>query len=389
MACNGAAAAAAFSSLYAVAALTINGILMDNVSLSSSQLSLPPVATIKTFNFENGSVQLQDPWTIRRLTPSHRDAAVKLSTSTMTLKNPKLLGYGGGGAIFSYELHDDDDPNLSRSSYDVNNNDNDKEFVAVKVSWSLSAASVRNECYVLQTLQHRLASLSSSPDVVNALGIERCLAQIEYGPEPNRSVIFVQPVMPTTSISSVSDLRSVSSQKIAVRTIIRTALQMLSAGVVTTDVQPLIDPDTGQTVLIDLTEAKILSPSQPSGSTVTTTSSTTTSSSSSSRRRSSLVDQQDMALVNAFVTEVSVLIPDEYYEFASKVFIDELTRIQKEGHLSIASSRNSLDNVDRSGHGNRIVSLFVDPDVQQILKNLPFANDDMIQLLEALDDERS
>jgi hypothetical protein len=159
---------------------------------------------------------------------------------------------------------------------------------------------------------------------------------------------------------------------------------MLSAGVVTTDVQPLIDPDTGQTVLIDLTEAKILSPSQPSGSTVTTT-----SSSSSRRRRSSLVDQQDMALVNAFVTEVSVLIPDEYYEFASKVFIDELTRIQKEGHLSIASSRNSLDNVDRSGHGNRIVSLFVDPDVQQILKNLPFANDDMIQLLEALDDERS
>jgi hypothetical protein len=348
-----------------------------------------PLTTTTNYEFgQLGSVQLQDPWTVslpsprRRVTsptatirsesfrtPTSSSSSPPSSPSSyydyshpVTLVNPIFLGSGGGGAVFSFEIltdhhqrHDDDDDDEIEEEEELH--------VAVKISWSKSAESVRNECNVLQTLHDRMTKTRTTDDPSSdgggVPGTERCLGLLDYGPDPKRVMIFLQPVLPSSSVSSLSDLPTLTQQRVAVRSIIRTTVQMLVAGIVTTDVQPLISPETGRTVLIDMTEAKILT--QPM----------------SSANTSKRLQQQDIALINAFCTEIATLIPESLSDYASTEFLDELIRLEKKGMLNIHTDTSGSSDIENGG-------LLIDSGVQLALKSLPFVSDDLIMFLDEL-----
>ena len=98
---------------------------------------------------------------------------------------------------------------------------------------------------------------------------------------------------------------------------------MLSEGVVTTDVQPLISKATGEVLFIDMTEAKIVFADNNDGGKI------------------SFVDQ---ALASSFVSEMLGLIladsSDELIGVANKELIHELQIIREQ----MMSGRRSEDN---------------------------------------------
>jgi hypothetical protein len=111
----------------------------------------------------NGDVELPDP----------------LAIAGLQLQHPRLLGSGGGGAVFSME---DVSKNVPSSKSATGN-------VAVKVSWRRSAASVENECHVLQLLQESSVS-----------GVEICLGQAPYPTDPTRIMIALHPCLRKTML---------------------------------------------------------------------------------------------------------------------------------------------------------------------------------------------
>ena len=218
-------------------------------------------------NFElgNGSVKLQNP----------------IEVQGTRLKDPQFLGAGGGGAVFAY----------SRINDSSGGGSND---VAVKVSWLRSTASVLNECKILQELETN-----------HVTGVEVCLGSLEYPDDPRRAIIVMEPVI-DNAVSSLSEIPS-KLQPQAVDQLIRTMIQMLAANIVTTDVQPLISPTTGQVILIDMTEAKAM------------------------KAPLSFVD---LALVSSFCTEIISLIPENLLDVASTSLLSEMKKIEENGtHL--------------------------------------------------------
>lgn len=198
---------------------------------------------------------------------------VKLSKSIKSFpshdfRNPILLGSGGGGAVFSVK--------------DFESNDD----FALKVSWTNSEESVRKECKILNALE----KARSNRHVETCLGIE------SYSKQDNdRVMIALQPVVdnPVASVSSLNE----KLQTKCVQSIIETMVDFLSANIVTIDVQALINQETGDFWLIDLTEASELS-SPPSF--------------------------LDLALANSFLSELITLIPDQLMNFASEILLREL-----------------------------------------------------------------
>ena len=83
---------------------------------------------------------------------------------------------------------------------------------------------------------------------------------------------------------------------------------MLAAGIVTTDVQPLLSESTGDVLFIDMTEAKTLS---------------------------LLPDESlpfiDMVLASSFCAEMLSLIPEQYYDLASTALLHELQSVESRG----------------------------------------------------------
>ena len=151
----------------------------------------------------NGQVQIKNPST---------------SFPNRKLHNPKLLGSGGGGAVFSMQQH-------SKNS--------DKKEIAVKISWINSADSVTRECNILNALEEK-----------NARHLEHCLGIVPYPFDQRRVMIALEPVVndATASIVSLEE----SKQFICVKSIVETMVDMLAANVVTTDVQLLIDKKSGE-----------------------------------------------------------------------------------------------------------------------------------------------
>jgi len=229
----------------------------------------PPAETqIETWQLSNGSVELSNPLT---------------SFSQYKLTNPILLGAGGGGAVFS--THPINAP-------DTNHNDD----VAVKISWVRSAASVTHECNVLQELE-----------VTHTRHVERCLGAEVYPPDSKRVMIALQPVVETTAVSRVDKINP-DVQPRAVQEIIQTFVDMLHANVVTTDVQTLMEKNTGKVLFIDMTEAQ----------TMATTPNNTPS-------------YLDLALASSFISEIIALIPTSLMETASKTFVEELSALHSRG----------------------------------------------------------
>jgi hypothetical protein len=208
------------------------------------------------YELGNGSVKLENP----------------MNFQGSKLKDPRFLGSGGGGAAFAY-------------SRDLKND------VVVKFSWLGSAESVRNECQILQVMDERKIS-----------GVEHCLGAMAYSDDPRRSLIVMEPVI-EDAVSNVADIPLDLQPKTA-SALVRTMVQMLAANVVTTDVQPLISQSTGQVILIDMTEARLL------------------------KVPFAFID---VALMSSFCTEVLNLIPESMLEVASQSLLSELSTLENRG----------------------------------------------------------
>ncbi len=209
--------------------------------------------SVKVWELPNGQVETPDLLT---LFPSYK------------LRNPSFLGSGGGGAVFSY--HDDD---------------GDKD-IAIKFSWVRSAKSVERECDVLNVLAAGPNTKWSKDDIPShTRNVEKCLGSERYARDPRRVVIALEPVV--DNVSAVSTVAEVDkeTQKIAVEDIVCTMVDMLAANVVTTDVQPLINRQTGKALFIDMTEAQVMSSPEPTF--------------------------LDLALAASFCSEMAALIPSQ------------------------------------------------------------------------------
>lgn len=237
-----------------------------NVVLACTVLLNSMLGTTTTsyteYEFANGPVRIDNPTRV----------------SGMTLSDPRFLGAGGGGSVWAMK-QDDESP------------------VVVKISWARSKESVQNECKVLRVMDQRGVGK----------GVERCLGSADYRYDPKRAVIVMEPFVDGSDDSITASLADLSPE-IARKTASRlgvTMAQMVACNVVTTDVQPLISKSTGEVLLIDMTEARVL------GSTT--------------------VSDADRALINAFCTEVLGLIPDSLLDETSESFLKELNRIETDG----------------------------------------------------------
>lgn len=234
--------------------------------------------------FANGPVRLDDP--LR-------------SFPDLDLRHPQYLGSGGGGAVFAYDRAETTaarSPSTGRSTGSGPISGRDQAAV-VKVSWVRSAASVSRECTVLNYMETQ-----------HVTGVERCRGQVPYPLDNRRLMIAMEPVVDGDSVASISEIDERLRPK-AVQCIIRTLVQMLSAGVVTTDVQPLISKATGEVLFIDMTEAKIVFTS------------------------GDVIPFIDLALAQSFVSEMIGLIlsdsPDELIRIANLQLIQERQNIHE------------------------------------------------------------
>jgi hypothetical protein len=230
---------------------------------------------MSTYEFGNGSsVVVESPWT---------------TVQGITLEDPTFLGAGSGGAVFSYKQQQITPSAAGRDTpFDTSNG----RPVVVKYSWVLSAQSVKNECAVLREMEKKHVS-----------GVERCIGELDYQPDPSRSVIIMEPLI-EDGVSSVQELSTETIQSVAIQALMRTFVEMLSARVVTTDVQVLISQRSGDAILIDMTEAKILPNDGP-------------------------LSDTDRALVNDFCTEMMTLIPESLFSQASDSFRLELHKLEQ------------------------------------------------------------
>lgn len=183
------------------------------------------------------------------------------------LQKPRLIGSGGGGAVFSF----------------------DDSKVVVKVSWSGSTKSVERECAILETLERN-----------SVQGVERCLGQVQYPGDKRRVMIALAPLVE----NAVANPTEIGEELLprAVDCIIQTMVQMLASNVVTVDVQPLISKDTGDVLFIDFTEAVELA---------------------------SPLSFMDSTLVSSFCTEMAALIPNSLLPVASESLLRELQSLEK------------------------------------------------------------
>lgn len=209
----------------------------------------PSIAVDNVWNLGNGQVRFTDP----------------LRVSGLTLKKPRLLGSGGGGAVFAFESSN----------------------VAIKVSWIKSRDSVEQECRVLKEMEKQ-----------HVQGVEQCLENIPYPSDPQRTIIALRPVM-ENAVSSVAEVDP-SLQQHSVECIMRNFVHILASGVATIDVQPLISTETGDVLFIDLTEARILPTNL------------------------SFIEK---AFASSFYVEIMSLIPDYLEGFASRALLQELREV--------------------------------------------------------------
>lgn len=215
------------------------------------------------WNMGNGEVRLTD----------------SLTFLNWSLRQPRLLGSGGGGAVFAYSKH-----NIHGDNSGVLGGSSD---VAVKVSWLRSSKSVETECSILQELSSNKVE-----------GVVRCLGSARYPSDTRRAMIVMEPVV-EDPLTSISDLDSDEKQIHSVKSIMRTLVQVLASNVVTADVQPLISKQTGDVTFIDMTEAHIL------------------------KNPFSFLD---LASISSFCAEMVSLIPEGFYDVASRALTDELQR---------------------------------------------------------------
>ena len=195
------------------------------------------------------------------------------SFKSFSLQNPVLLGSGGGGSVFSARA--------GESGKDL----------AVKVSWIRSAASVKRECDILSRLEEN-----------GTRNVEKCLGAEQYPQDTRRLMILLDPAVGNTENSVTGVNKDV--QALSVQAIVKTMVDMLAANVVTTDVQPLINRETGDVLFIDMTEAQVMS-APPTF--------------------------LDLALASSFCSEMTAIIPESMGKLASTILLEEVQQALDRG----------------------------------------------------------
>mmetsp|Transcript_39849 Transcript_39849/g.51374 ORF Transcript_39849/g.51374 Transcript_39849/m.51374 type:complete len:357 (-) Transcript_39849:117-1187(-) len=212
----------------------------------------------KQWDFERGSVELDE---------------YRTQVGRFTLSTPRLLGFGGGGAVFSVEILEE---NGIKVGYE--------QDAVLKISWETTVKEIQNECKVLQHLSE-----------MRVPNVETCIENSSFS--NGRQAILMQPFFEGDLVSSIEELPSKEAKMNAVQSLITTMVQMLAAGVVTSDLQPLIREKSGELLLVDFSEAAKL-PANP--------------------------DFVDLARVRNFCSEICTSIPNGLQQYAIQVLEKEL-----------------------------------------------------------------
>lgn len=243
--------------------LSVGPLTLAPLACSSHSVQQPPPPSVFEWQFDNGSVKIPEP----------------LSFGNKMLRQPRLLGSGGGGAVFALTQNED------RTAY-----------AAVKISWASSAESIANECRVLQLLEQQ-----------HVTGIEHCLGIQPYREDARRVMILLEPVMEGPTAASLSEL-PLELERHDIEMLLNTMFQIVSANVAVTDVQILISLVTGDVLLIDFSEAHVLSSVGP-------------------------LSFMEQVLLSNFIQEVSALIPENQMEYAAGIVSRCLEEYKSRGVL--------------------------------------------------------
>ena len=114
----------------------------------------------------------------------------------------------------------------------------------------------------------------------------------------------------TTATTATTSNKQISIT--AAKNLIDTCLSTLVAGVASSDLQYLIDPSTGEVLLIDFTEAAILFPSTTPARPTTTSASAASTSVDTNTVVVPLTDYQRQLVYN-FISELQAAIPSSIY----------------------------------------------------------------------------
>ena len=244
--------------------------------------SISPIQQLKALTLFTWCLSVSVCWSDEGLSRSSQSITCD---DSVILTGVQQIGQGGSGTVYSGRL--------------------DTLMAVAKVSSSRSQASVVHECDVLR----RLALLHVD-------NIETCLCCSTYrenlhgsSSSSSRQVIVMQPFFTTGSstsddnnvVSTLAAVRSKQSQLIATESLLRTTVQMIQAGVALSDVQVLVNPDSGSLILIDLTESKEINQQHPS--------------------------YNDLALVRSFISEAMSLVPEELAPSARQLLAREVLQV--------------------------------------------------------------
>lgn len=247
--------------------------------------SISPIQQLKALTLFTWCLSVPVCWSDDGLSRSSQSITCD---DSVVLTGVRQIGEGGSGTVYSGRL--------------------DNLMAVAKVSSSRSQASVVHECDVLR----RLARLHID-------NIETCLCCSTYrenlhdssssSSSTSRQVIVLQPFFTTGSstaddnnvVSTLATVRSKQLQLIATESLLSTTVQMIRAGVALSDVQVLVNPDSGSLILIDLTESKEINQQHPS--------------------------YNDLALVRSFISEAMSLVPEELAPSARQLLAREVLQV--------------------------------------------------------------
>jgi hypothetical protein len=145
----------------------------------------------------------------------------------------EFIGSGGSGTVFRGDMKG-------------------RKPVVVKVSRKASENSVKREAAILIKLEQKLVN-----------NVERFVdsCDMDIGEGATYFAGVFRPYLNPPEASSIATIKNDATGAIkakASRQLMRTVIEMVNADIALTDLQVLIEPDTGQLLVIDLTEAETL-----------------------------------------------------------------------------------------------------------------------------------
>jgi hypothetical protein len=208
-----------------------------------------------------------------------------LGICKLRLEGAQQIGSGGTSIVYA-----------SKGEDNVYGSD-----VVLKVSRLGSEKKLEEECKTMRHMQMNKVS-----------GVPICIDECMVHDHP---AIVLFPLASSNAVSSIST--SIMSETIAKKSIdglVTTLVDMLASGVITNDVQPLIDPKSGSVLLIDMTEAQIIGPT---------------------------LTYNEISSINSFISEIFAIIPSDLHEYALTVARRAVTAYEtSNGHNQITKERN-------------------------------------------------